>query len=288
MTSFVDFYRNAYARFPMECRTGGTVPLTLLNVAQDSHETVDRTGEEFAFFMLVESAVRLCNVDAGDGQRNWTAGAGAFCPHLPGTETLFRVEGRHRLIGAIAPRSAVVDRLQQGGLADPEPFRQLHGMEHYDPLAQRAIEGLWLAAARPGPAQALEIDGQFQLLLARLLHLSGMQAEPTPTLSPAQIARAMAVVEDRLEEGVTLGEMAAEAGFSAFHFARAFRDATGVTPHQFQIERRLARARELLAGDMALSEIAYACGFASQSHMTTTFSKHLGISPGRYRAEMLK
>jgi AraC family transcriptional regulator len=63
-----------------------------------------------------------------------------------------------------------------------------------------------------------------------------------------------------------------------------FRAATGLTPHQYVLEQRLHRARQLLEQkETALADIAVACGFSVQTHMTDNFRKHLGITPGEYR-----
>ena len=69
-------------------------------------------------------------------------------------------------------------------------------------------------------------------------------------------------------------------------FSRAFKAATGTTPHQVLIERRVARARERLEhGTDPIVDVALECGFSSQAHMTSTFTRQLGVSPGRYRKE---
>jgi len=71
---------------------------------------------------------------------------------------------------------------------------------------------------------------------------------------------------------------------SRFHFARAFKQSEGLTPHGLVLERRLAKARELLIRtSLSLSEIASAVGFADQSHFTRRFREVVGASPGQFR-----
>lgn len=104
-------------------------------------------------------------------------------------------------------------------------------------------------------------------------------------LPPAALARAVARIEEGLDEHLTIAALAQECGMGPYAFARAFRAATGQPPHQFLIARRVERARAMLSEtDAPLAEIAYACGFASQAHMTATFTARLGVSPGRLRA----
>jgi AraC family transcriptional regulator len=98
------------------------------------------------------------------------------------------------------------------------------------------------------------------------------------------IARICERIEESLGNGVSLDELAREAGSSRFRFARAFREATGLPPHRYLTLRRIERAKELLLGtDQSLIEIALATGFGSQSHFTASFREAVGVTPKRYR-----
>jgi AraC family transcriptional regulator len=80
-------------------------------------------------------------------------------------------------------------------------------------------------------------------------------------------------------------QMAVVARLSAFHFARQFKRATGLPPHQYVIMRRVERAKELLhAGtDLSLAEVAACAGFSDQSQFTHHFKRLVGITPGQFR-----
>ena len=68
------------------------------------------------------------------------------------------------------------------------------------------------------------------------------------------------------------------------HFARLFRHSTGLPPHRYVLQRRIARARELVADRrQSLAEIGYELGFPSQAHFTTMFRRLVGTTPGAYR-----
>ena len=83
---------------------------------------------------------------------------------------------------------------------------------------------------------------------------------------------------------LSLTQLAALARLSSDHFAAQFRRSTGLPPHRYLLQRRIERAKELLAADgMSLAEIGYALGFPSQAHFTTTFRKLVGTTPGAYR-----
>jgi len=87
-----------------------------------------------------------------------------------------------------------------------------------------------------------------------------------------------------MDQNIELESLAATVELSLYHFARTFKQSEGTTPHTFVLERRLARARELLTRtDLSLSEVAFAVGFADQSHFTRRFRQMVGVSPGQFR-----
>jgi AraC family transcriptional regulator len=79
--------------------------------------------------------------------------------------------------------------------------------------------------------------------------------------------------------------MAAVARLSPYHFARQFKAATGLPPHQYVLARRVERAQELLqgGGDSSLAEVAARAGFADQSQFNYHFKRLVGVTPGRFR-----
>jgi AraC family transcriptional regulator len=103
---------------------------------------------------------------------------------------------------------------------------------------------------------------------------------------PREKLRAVvAYIEAHLDAGLTLEQLAAAAHLSAYHFARQFKSATGMPPHQYVLARRVARAQELLHPDrdLALAEIAARVGFADQSHFTQHFKRLVGVTPRQFR-----
>ena len=134
----------------------------------------------------------------------------------------------------------------------------------------------------------LFLEAAVALLGARLLsqgkgRTRRLQRAAEPP-APDKIDRAVGFIEARLDRRLSLPEIAAAAGMGRRDFARRFKAALGQTPHQYVLARRLERARDLLATtDRAIADIAYAVGFASQAHMTDSFRRVLGTTPGRCR-----
>lgn len=115
----------------------------------------------------------------------------------------------------------------------------------------------------------------------------GPQTPATPArggVSPSAMRRLREYIEANLSERIDLAVLAGIAGLSIFHFAREFKQSTGVTPHHYVVHKRVERARKMLAGtDFSLSEIAFAAGFSDQSHLTRHFRRTVGMTPREFR-----
>jgi AraC family transcriptional regulator len=113
--------------------------------------------------------------------------------------------------------------------------------------------------------------------------LSTVDFERT-TLPNWRLRRVIQFVDERLDVGVSLAEMASIAGLSAMHFAAQFKAATGMRPHHYLIARRIQQAKHLLhQSDHTVLDVALAVGFRTQSHFTTVFKKHESVTPARWR-----
>ena len=91
----------------------------------------------------------------------------------------------------------------------------------------------------------------------------------------------------RSESGkqVTLDELSALTGYSKFHLLRAFKAELGITPHQFLIQVRLAKARQLLTRGVPPALVAADVGFADQAHFIRLFKRWMGVPPVRTRSK---
>jgi AraC family transcriptional regulator len=159
------------------------------------------------------------------------------------------------------------------------------------PIRDTQIEGLVelmindFEAFRPCPLYSETLE---HALAMRFL-LYGRSSRDTLNSSVEPLpARILSRIRDRIEvelhKKLSLASLAKESGYSRAHFLRMFRAATGLTPHQYVLERRLGAAQQLLRQSrMSLADIALKCGFSSQTHMNDTFRKRLGTTPLEYR-----
>src|SRR5262249_42613478 len=91
-------------------------------------------------------------------------------------------------------------------------------------------------------------------------------------------------IEEHLDAGPSLGQLAAVARLSPHHFARQFKTAPGLPPHQYVIMRRVERAKQLLQGsDLSLAEVAAHAGFSGQSVFCYHFKRLVGVTPRQFQ-----
>ena len=104
------------------------------------------------------------------------------------------------------------------------------------------------------------------------------------SLTHAQIKQLKDFIETNLQQKLSIVQLAAIVHLSPFHFARAFKQATGFSPHNYIIQRRLERAKNLLTlTQLSIQEIGMQVGYRNQSHFTVQFRKHIGTTPAAYR-----
>ena len=103
-------------------------------------------------------------------------------------------------------------------------------------------------------------------------------------LDRRRLDRVLDYIEANLDADISISDLAQAACFSLFHFVRAFHLAMGRPPHAYLSERRLDRAKQLLAySGTSLVDISLTCRFSGQANFTKAFTRAVGTSPGRYR-----
>jgi len=105
-------------------------------------------------------------------------------------------------------------------------------------------------------------------------------------LAPHVLRRAQEALRANLQTGLSLEALADACGLSRRHFARAFRDTVGSTPHRWMMSARVEAAKTMiLRQDASLADVAIACGFADQSHLSRVFKRETGVSPAAWRRD---
>lgn len=130
-----------------------------------------------------------------------------------------------------------------------------------------------------------ELSVQFAARVVRLADGLLPDWNDSPVGSEARVTRAVRMIERHPDAELTLGNLAAEAGLSRYHFLRTFERLTGVTPHQYVLRTRLRQAAMRLAEPTSVLDIALDCGFGDLSNFNRAFRAEFGVSPRAYRAQ---
>lgn len=158
-----------------------------------------------------------------------------------------------------------------------------------DPTAAAIVELICREAAADGPTARLFLEQAVELLCVQLVRAHAAPGDRRPGGAPRgladwQVKRVTGYMADHLDEDIGLDTLAALVRLSRFHFCTAFRLATGATPHEWLVARRIARARELLADTgRSVTEIALAVGYRTPSAFAVAFRKGVGMPPSQFR-----
>jgi AraC family transcriptional regulator len=140
------------------------------------------------------------------------------------------------------------------------------------------------------PSGRLFLDSVEQAMAVALVNGHAVRHRPVQIsrggLGPARLRKIRELIHAKIEDELSLDEMAESVGLSTAHFARMFRKSTGQTPHQFVLRQRLERAKTMLcAPDARVLDVAVACGFKTQQHFAQVFRDLWGVSPTEYRQD---
>lgn len=243
--------------------------------------------------ILIDGALRVRR--RGDGrvqQHDAVPGTIWLCPAGVG-EDMIHLHGNvreslHLFLPASPLASGAFDEFD----IDPAAVQLRYDGGFHDPLIEQIGLSIRQEMQSTDAGDRLLVESLTAALAVHILrqhsNLPQRLLAPQPAagaLAPHRLRRVCDYVEANLESGLGLEALAREACLSPHHFARAFKAAIGLPPHQFVTVRRVERAKSLLRNErLSLAAIALACGFSSQPHFTRIFNRIVGVTPGVYRA----
>lgn len=156
-----------------------------------------------------------------------------------------------------------------------------------DPQLAREIL-LLHQSLEPGRSNSLEQESRLLTMLNRLLmrHAFPKPHQRRAASCPRSVSLARDYLADNLNRNPSLSELSRVAGLSRFHLLRVFSSELGLTPHAYQVQLRLQKARDLMNAGRSLAEAALASGFSDQSHFSRHFKRVYGLTPGQYRKSL--
>lgn len=143
-----------------------------------------------------------------------------------------------------------------------------------------------------GEAPALRLDEALTSAVIAIVERASASTRRIPAPAPGGMAkaveRARALLHDDYLADLTTDDLAAAAGCSRYALYRAFQNAFGMAPSDYQRQLRLRAARRLIATGLPISDAAASTGFTDQAHLTRWFSRTYGITPGTYRRAVME
>ena len=213
-------------------------------------------------------------------------GAGNLIFLTPGTRDSLLWHGpSQRIVASIDP-SILVKAARQLELSQLPDFENLWSFQDDQlRLLLTEMEREVTSGSATGPLYGDLLGLSLSVALIR------KYGHPSPThhkggIAKPRLNRVLEYIAANLPSEIRLEDLAAVAGLSVFHFARAFRESTGVTPHQYVLQRRIDSVKTLLRSrNWNLEAIASATGFADASHLTKAFRRHTGTTPKTWRQQ---
>ena len=192
----------------------------------------------------------------------------------------------HETLVFYVPRVVLNDFAEESGTRRVSHFVCQPGI--IDPIMVHLGAVLLPAFQRPNEASALFTEHVTFAMLTHLCSAYGGARPGTPFskggMTRLQATRAKEFLAAHCADDLSLVDAARACGLSRGHFTKAFRVATGLTPHQWLQRYRIDKAKDqLLDPALSIADIAISCGFADQSHLTRVFSRLIGDSPAAWR-----
>jgi AraC family transcriptional regulator len=186
------------------------------------------------------------------------------------------------------PRAAFSALADEANVPDIDELRHNPKVGVHDDVVRHMNIALMPALKASNQVNRIFVDHVTMAFAAHLAQTYGgmqdMQRLLKGGLAPWQVRRAKEMLAGDLTGGTPLADLAGACGLSRDHFARAFRQTTGLPPHAWLNKARVDRAMMLLRQHApSLSEVALECGFVDQSHFTRVFLRRVGATPGVWR-----
>src|SRR4029077_15075075 len=201
-------------------------------------------------------------------------GAISFFPsHQPFSGRLNVKTGVFADVLYLALNPVFISRVAEGLELDADRIELIEQRRSTDPTLHHIAMALRAGVQTGAALDRMYGEGLSTALAAHLLREYGA-AVPRPKrqyggLPRAKLVRALEYIQDQLDADLTVSGIAQAVGLSPYHFTRLFKESTGQSPHQYVVDARVRKAKELLTtGKFTISEAAFHLGFADQSHLT--------------------
>ncbi len=284
-TSFVQWFREGpFGSYVRTIKSPGGF-LNLIETAMPAVEMSDPAVPDLVLHYDLRGGFGL-DADLGSGRFSTRTRPGDFLLAAPNFANSISVDSDHR-IRSLAFPIAHWKRLFEDipDRTSSLEFGALHRGTFTSSRIRTAQRQLWRLCDEEGAPSRLLAQAAGCEILAELCHLAGSPlAAARGGLAPWAQRRCIELMHARLSQDISLDELAAEARLSPFHFARMFKQSTGVPPRVYLTRLRVEKACELLeTTDLPVTDIAQEVGYSSNQVLARVFTKHQRMSPTEYR-----
>jgi len=178
----------------------------------------------------------------------------------------------------------------------PKPARKLKTLPYYNeaffhaPLLTHMTHALVERLSRADARYDFYVDAMTDAIVAELCkELSGEEQKTeraSKSLDQSDLEAIDVYIRANIHARISFSELADLIGMNPTAFSKGFKSTFGVTPYQHVLQHRVDTARSMLVTtELSIAQIAFACGFSSQSHITDVFKQRVGVSPGMFRKQ---
>jgi AraC family transcriptional regulator len=254
------------------------------------HATESPVGHPFLIYHI-SHPTRVTRQVESNRRESALIGPRRICITPGGAETFWRHSGRPEILQVYLRDSILKQAFEEMYGGDGSAIEIVPRFAISDPLLEQLALAIITALEDGRSEDTLYIDTMALMMAAHLArkHSTRMVGERPVAgdgLTQRRLRRLLGFIEEHLSDDLTLRRMAVETELSPFYLARVFKSEVGKSPHQYVLERRIARARTLLRDTtIPIADVALATGFSSQSHLSTWFRRLVGVSPASYRSQ---
>jgi AraC family transcriptional regulator len=249
------------------------------------------TFSDYVVGMQISGTYRLRRELCGRSLEGWTSPGtmGIIPADAEGTYEGSEHSGTSRAIMLFVPDAFLSRVLADDWGVERKSVEIIDRFLVRDPVIEGLLTRLAFEAKNGSPSGSIYAESACEFLAHHIIHAhSSLAAPPSVSyggLPGRRLKLVLEYIEENLARRITLWQLAELAGVGARHFERAFRQAMGVPPHTYVLQKRVATARHLLLSQPTLTirEIAARAGFSSSSHLAGAFRRETGYSPTVFR-----
>lgn len=285
-SSYFDHYtQGAFAPHVTERHLVCSSGVWMLDVVQPAGAYPDPPLPEFVLQRDMAGLSATVDFGAGRFQMRPEPRAMAIAPPMSASDIVVHTPHHVRILAIPASRVSGWMQSEKQAAASRDLGR-LHATGFKNILIEQLLDRLWSEAADDEETSLLQKDAVLLTLWGELLREARKPLNPIARggLAPWQTRRCTDFLHEHVTENVGLEQLAALVGLSPFHFARAFKQSTGVPPHRYHLKARIEKAKALLVTtDAPVTEIALDVGYESSQALARLFRREVGVSPSDYR-----